>query len=47
MIPAAILLYECGADFPHRLDDNFASIVRALAWGRMVNDASKKFLQVR
>ncbi|POS70561.1 plasma membrane calcium-transporting ATPase [Diaporthe helianthi] len=27
------------------LDDNFRSIVRALAWGRMVNDASKKFLQ--
>ena len=42
-----MLLYECEADFLNRLDDNFRSIVRALAWGRMVNDASKKFLQVR
>lgn len=29
------------------LDDNFASIVKALAWGRTVNDAVKKFCQVR
>jgi Ca2+-transporting ATPase len=29
------------------MDDNFASIVRAIAWGRAVNDAVKKFLQVR
>jgi P-type Ca2+ transporter type 2C len=28
------------------MDDNFASIVRALMWGRTVNDAVKKFLQV-
>ena len=28
------------------LDDNFKSIVRALVWGRTVNDATKKFLQV-
>ncbi|KAK1245896.1 hypothetical protein MKX07_004965 [Trichoderma sp. CBMAI-0711] len=27
------------------LDDNFASIVRALSWGRTVNDAVKKFIQ--
>ncbi|KAM0270633.1 hypothetical protein ACHAQH_009364 [Verticillium albo-atrum] len=27
------------------LDDNFASIVKALVWGRTVNDATKKFLQ--
>jgi Ca2+-transporting ATPase len=27
------------------MDDNFASIVKALAWGRQVNDAVKKFLQ--
>ncbi|KAH8655917.1 hypothetical protein BGZ61DRAFT_372862 [Ilyonectria robusta] len=27
------------------LDDNFASIVKALAWGRTVNDAVKKFCQ--
>lgn len=27
------------------MDDNFSSIVRALAWGRTVNDAVKKFLQ--
>ncbi|KAL7939241.1 cation transporting ATPase [Trichoderma chlorosporum] len=27
------------------LDDNFASIVKALSWGRTVNDAVKKFLQ--
>ncbi|CAI4218497.1 unnamed protein product [Parascedosporium putredinis] len=27
------------------LDDNFASIVGALAWGRAINDAVKKFLQ--
>ena len=29
------------------LDDNFASIVKALSWGRTVNDAVKKFCQVR
>ena len=28
------------------MDDNFSSIVRAIAWGRCVNDAVKKFLQV-
>jgi Ca2+-transporting ATPase len=28
------------------MDDNFASIVKAIAWGRTVNDAVKKFLQV-
>ncbi|KAF7723041.1 hypothetical protein EC973_002417 [Apophysomyces ossiformis] len=27
------------------LDDNFTSIVRAIAWGRCVNDSVKKFLQ--
>ncbi|KYK57660.1 P-type calcium ATPase [Drechmeria coniospora] len=27
------------------LDDNFASIVKALSWGRTVNDAVKKFCQ--
>lgn len=27
------------------MDDNFASIVKALMWGRAVNDAVKKFLQ--
>ena len=27
------------------MDDNFNSIVRAMAWGRTVNDAVKKFLQ--
>jgi len=27
------------------LDDNFSSIVKALLWGRAVNDAVKKFLQ--
>ncbi|KAH7114134.1 hypothetical protein EDB81DRAFT_824358 [Dactylonectria macrodidyma] len=27
------------------LDDNFASIVKAMMWGRAVNDAVKKFLQ--
>jgi P-type Ca2+ transporter type 2C len=27
------------------MDDNFTSIVRALAWGRAINDAVKKFLQ--
>ncbi|KAF7543876.1 hypothetical protein G7Z17_g10389 [Cylindrodendrum hubeiense] len=27
------------------LDDNFASIVKAVAWGRTVNDAVKKFCQ--
>jgi P-type Ca2+ transporter type 2C len=27
------------------MDDNFASIVKALKWGRAVNDAVKKFLQ--
>lgn len=29
------------------LDDNFSSIVKAMSWGRGVNDATKKFLQVR
>lgn len=28
------------------LDDNFKSIVTAIAWGRAVNDAVAKFLQV-
>jgi Ca2+-transporting ATPase len=28
------------------LDDNFASIVKGISWGRAVNDAVKKFLQV-
>jgi Ca2+-transporting ATPase len=28
------------------MDDNFASIVKAIAWGRAVNDAVRKFLQV-
>jgi Ca2+-transporting ATPase len=28
------------------LDDNFSSIVTAVAWGRAVNDAVAKFLQV-
>lgn len=28
------------------LDDNFASIVKAIMWGRAVNDSVKKFLQV-
>lgn len=27
------------------MDDNFASIVRAIMWGRCVNDAVRKFLQ--
>lgn len=27
------------------MDDNFTSIVKALAWGRAINDAVKKFLQ--
>lgn len=27
------------------MDDNFASIVKALMWGRTINDAVKKFLQ--
>ena len=27
------------------MDDNFSSIVKALSWGRTVNDAVKKFLQ--
>ncbi|EGS19512.1 calcium-transporting ATPase 2-like protein [Thermochaetoides thermophila DSM 1495] len=27
------------------MDDNFASIVKGIAWGRAVNDAVKKFLQ--
>ncbi|PMD42124.1 calcium-translocating P-type ATPase [Hyaloscypha variabilis F] len=27
------------------MDDNFASIVKALEWGRTINDAVKKFLQ--
>jgi Ca2+-transporting ATPase len=29
------------------MDDNFKSIVKAIAWGRTVTDAVKKFLQVR
>lgn len=29
------------------MDDNFASIVKGISWGRAVNDAVKKFLQVR
>lgn len=29
------------------MDDNFASIVKGIMWGRAVNDAVKKFLQVR
>lgn len=29
------------------MDDNFTSIIKALLWGRAVNDAVKKFLQVR
>jgi P-type Ca2+ transporter type 2C len=29
------------------LDDNFRSIVTAIAWGRAVNDAVSKFLQVK
>ncbi len=29
------------------MDDNFASIVKAIMWGRSVNDSVKKFLQVR
>ena len=28
------------------MDDNFASIVKGISWGRAVNDAVKKFLQV-
>jgi Ca2+-transporting ATPase len=28
------------------MDDDFASIVMAILWGRAVNDAVKKFLQV-
>ena len=28
------------------LDDNFKSIVTAISWGRAVNDAVAKFLQV-
>ena len=28
------------------MDDNFASIITALMWGRAVNDAVQKFLQV-
>lgn len=28
------------------LDDNFASIVKALSWGRTINDAVRKFCQV-
>ena len=27
------------------MDDNFASILTALMWGRAVNDAVRKFLQ--
>jgi Ca2+-transporting ATPase len=29
------------------MDDNFSSIVKAMIWGRSVNDSVKKFLQVR
>lgn len=28
------------------LDDNFSSLVKAISWGRTVNDAVEKFLQV-
>jgi P-type Ca2+ transporter type 2C len=28
------------------MDDNFSSIVKAIMWGRAVNDAVKKFIQV-
>jgi Ca2+-transporting ATPase len=28
------------------MDDNFASIVKGISWGRAVNDSVKKFLQV-
>ena len=28
------------------MDDNFASIVKGMMWGRAVNDSVKKFLQV-
>lgn len=28
------------------MDDNFSSIVKAMMWGRAVNDSVKKFLQV-
>lgn len=28
------------------MDDNFASIVKAMSWGRAINDATKTFLQV-
>jgi magnesium-transporting ATPase (P-type) len=28
------------------MDDNFASILTALMWGRAVNDAVRKFLQL-
>jgi len=28
------------------MDDNFTSIVKAIAWGRCVSDAVKKFIQV-
>lgn len=28
------------------MDDNFASIIKALMWGRAVNDSVRKFLQV-
>ena len=27
------------------MDDNFSSIVKAISWGRCVNDAVRKFLQ--
>ncbi|KAG1223343.1 hypothetical protein G6F68_020368 [Rhizopus microsporus] len=27
------------------MDDNFASIVKAIMWGRCVNDSVKKFLE--
>jgi len=29
------------------MDDNFSSIVKAIMWGRAINDAVRKFLQVR
>jgi Ca2+-transporting ATPase len=29
------------------MDDNFSSIVKAIMWGRAVNDAVKKFIQVK
>lgn len=28
------------------MDDNFGSIVKAISWGRCINDSVRKFLQV-